>query len=387
MAKSKVIEVLKNIKIEEYFAIVISLISLIILFSLGSFHYNLSYLLTTGSKAIKESAKWFQWGIVVFVSFYFVVKFIAFLAGIFEKFFFGREKCSTVSVNYLNKQFLVQSLKFFLRPILTILTPFSLFLLLIGGMRPRIENRLADLQLLKIDKLLTGTYPFLQLHSPSNPFRFLLDFLAHPIIDSFFALSVIMGLLVLFFYLDNDQKLFKGYILASFIVVILALPLWYFFPAQSPANAFLNKTNNANLPPSLLVQLNNYHPNSDVSATQESLWKQQKQNPPLTTFPSAHWAWGAIVVYYLFKKKRWTIFLSLPWFFLASLGTIYLGCHYLIDGIVALFLAVPSIYISNLLIKLERRYYIENPQEINFAQTIKIKFLEPFKKIQCLSPF
>ncbi len=386
MAYFKDLKFLKTIKIEEYTLIGISIALLGLLFFFNFFNTDLASLLKNGWISIKGVMNWFSSSILLFISFYIVFKFYVSLAKVASEFFLDKSSHYFSLSNFLNKEikFKFKQIWFLIKPFIIVLIPAAFSLLIIGIFYNETKNKLVNLQLLNIDKFLTGNYPFLWLHSFLNPFKDFFDFLTPIIIPSFFALSAIMGILAVVFYLDKNKKLFKGYVIASFIVLLLALPLWYFFPANSPANAFLYNSEKLASDSILSQEIKSYHPNLRVESFQKEMWENQKSALPMTTMPSMHWAWALIIVYYLFKKERRTIFFSLPWLFLALFGTIYLGCHYLIDGLASLFLVALSILLANFLIRMEQKYYNENLQEIRFKEKIKKNLLEPFKEIKYL---
>jgi len=383
MAQFKDLKILKNIKIEEYTLIGVSVIMLFMVFFLDFFNTTSLSLLKNGWVNIKEAMMWWGGGMFMLIFFYIIFKFYVFCVNITSDFFLNKTSRHFSFSIILNREvkFRFKQIWFLIKPLVIILIPASLSLLILGILYNETKNRLINLQLLDIDKFLTGNYPFLWLHSFLNPFKNFLDFLTPVIIPSFLALSVIMGILIFVFYFDRNEKLFKGYIIASFIVLLLAQPLWYLFPANSPVNAFLYNSDRTGLNLVLSQEIKNYHPNLRVGSFQEEMWENQKNALPISTMPSMHWAWALIIVYYLFKKRGRTVFFSLPWLFLTLLGSVYLGCHYLIDGVVALFLVVLSILLANFLVKIEKRYYNEDIQEIEFKEKVKKEILKPFEQI------
>ena len=239
-----------------------------------------------------------------------------------------------------------------------------------------IRERLVNIQLLEIDKALTGKYLLFWLSSSTNPWRKFLDIAAKPATYSFLLLGFVLTIVLLFLYLNKKKNLFGEYIIAYFLVTTMATPLWYIFPANSPFNSFIYGKGRSL--PFIQEELKQYHPRKVIEENQKSMWESQKKEMPLTTMPSMHWAWSLISVYFLAKASKLTLFFSLPWLFLNLIGTIYLGCHYLIDGIIALFLAVIAILLTELI-----AFYFKpeaNPQEKEERKVLIEFLLKPFKE-------
>jgi len=156
--------------------------------------------------------------------------------------------------------------------------------------------------------------------------------------------------------------------------VMIALPLWYFFPANSPQNTYLNNVYNKQIDSSIKELTDNYQPNKYLLSFHKEIGVEQGEIAPVTTMPSMHVAWTIVIIYYLFKFKRKTIYFTLPWAFFSILGTVYLAQHYFIDILVALLVALLAICLANCLVKIEKRYYQEGKldnQEKFFKEEVK----------------
>jgi len=73
--------------------------------------------------------------------------------------------------------------------------------------------------------------------------------------------------------------------------------------------------------------------------------------PGSQAFPSLHvgLAWCALVVMY--REWRWTLWLTLPWFVLNWLATVFLGWHYIVDGLGGVAVMAFSLWISGVLMR------------------------------------
>ena len=333
---------LKYIQIEEIVLLGISLFFLVLLYLLGFFSSDIALIFKKGWANIAFVLRFWVSGALLFVVWAYTLTMTADR----RKYFF----------DYLRKEkignLLTQSL-LFLKTFAIITASTTLGMLSVGILQQATKNRLINFQLLEADKLIIGDYPLFWLHSPANSLNGLFHFLTPAIIYSFLSLAGVIVFLIFIFYFGKNKNIFKGYIMSMFIVLALAMPFWFYFPANSPSNYFLHDSG-SNFSASLSEAISNYQPNAKVAAFQEKMWQSQKNALPVTTMPSMHWAWSIIIVYYLFKKAPKTIFLSSVWLIFNLFGTAYLGNHYLVDGLAAVPLAIISIFLASLFIKLEK---------------------------------
>ena len=338
---------LKSLKTEEIILACVSLFFLILLLFFYFFADSSRITIQTGLANVAASINWWLGGVIVFFAF-----------SILRIYFSLIKKNSWRSLLYC---FRVEKLKNYrnrglllLRFFIVVIATTVLGMLVSGLIQQETKDRLMNLQILNADKFLTGTYPLFWLHSPSNYLSGFFNFLTPVIIYSFLSMAMVMGFLALVFYFNKDKKLFGGYMASIFIAFGLAMPFWYFFPVNAPANYLLHG-NTDNFNTSLSQAIKNYQPNAKVAVFQEKTWETQRNAMPITTMPSMHWIWSMIIIYYIFKKWPKAIYPSLVWLSFNLFGTIYLGNHYLIDGLVAIPVAVLSLFAANLLMKLNVR--------------------------------
>lgn len=369
MARLKI----KNIKIENAALAAVSLIFLIFAIKLGLSLNDPTSFLEKGVTNLKTSGRWWSG------SLYMLLPIIAY--GFLWLYAFLLKTIKTkkmiLPIRRSNLSKTIRGAWFVCAPFAYISVPFSLALLAAGTLQEATKNKIWNNQLINASESLTIT-PFFWLH---NNFQNVLGFLTPAIIESFLALNVIMTGLLILLYLSRNKKPYKGFVISTFLVLLFSMPIWYFFPVHSPTNAFLYETT-GNFNASLTRQIENYRPNEAVKKFQDKMWDSQKNAKPITTLPSMHWAWSAIVFYYLFRKHRATAILSSLWLFLALLGTVYLGNHYLIDGLIAAPLAVAAILLAEFMVRLETRYREENAAEAVFTQEIQAWLLKPFNIIK-----
>ena len=224
----------------------------------------------------------------------------------------------------------------FLRTVVLILFIFSFFMFALAGVNMATKGRLLNQEFFNLEKNIFGELPFLWLHSQNNFFAPLLRMIAPAIIWCFQSLSLMMGISIFVFYIIFSREDFYKYIFAIFISSMIALLFCYFFPINSPNNYYLS-TN---------PEIADYNPPESVLELQKQIHNEQKENTPVSTFPSMHTTWAIFIVYYLYRNYKKTIWLTGPWLLLLILGTTYLAQHYFVDILLAIPLSVISIMIA-----------------------------------------
>jgi len=355
----KVKNILQSIRIEEYILFAFSLIlflSCLIFVSqsnwLGSFKI--------GFKNVALGINYFSF-VLFFIYFYVFFKLYLYLINWLSPFIEKRVSLKNVLLSWPKlfsrswsklKNFLMTIL-FFLRPLFFVTLFFSLITFLIGLMAIQLRGNLIDNWLMRIDKSMLGFYPFLWSQDSIG----FLKYLAPLFLYSFCLLGSLMGISWLVFYLINQRKLFSQYIIAMTLATMIALPIWFFFPANSPQNTFLNNVYGREIDPFIKNSVEDYQPNKYIINFHREVGASPGDVAPVTTMPSMHVAWTIIIVYYLFKFRRKTIYFTLPWAFFSILGTVYLAQHYFIDILIALPITLLAIWLANCLVKAGERYY------------------------------
>lgn len=250
-------------------------------------------------------------------------------------------------------------------PFIRLFILISFFFSALGGIlglfAVSLKERLVNNQLMEIDKFLFfGRYPFAWAQDPNNILRSF-DYL---IVNSFFLLSLALGITLVLFYLIRDRKFLSRFIISIASAALISLPLWFIFPSNSPQNTFLNNVYQKEINPEITQVVNNYQPTALVTKIQNGIDENQRSSPPISTMPSMHVAWAIIIVYLTFLYDKRTIFISLPWAILSSLGTFYLAQHYFIDILVSFPVAALALWFSSLLVKFEKKYYQKSEQDL-----------------------
>jgi len=371
----------RQIRVEEYFLGMVSLFLIVILFVLNP---NWLTSFNQGIRNILLGLQWFALGLFLFFLLFFFHLYLD-LVNLISKLLIKRKislkKLCTESLNALKNNLLWPTL-FIVRLFIPIAISLGLLGVFLGYGAEIFQYKTADDLLLKIDYQLLGFYPAFSL------FRKIPQFLTPFFVFSFCLLGSLLGITLFIFYLQPNKFFLKKYILSIFLAVLLALPIWFIFPAHSPQNAYLNhRIHLSSLPASLNKFIQQYQPPQLVKRLQEKIGAKDGELPPITTCPSMHVAWGLIIVFYLAQWKKRTLWITLPWFGFCALSTVYLAQHYFIDipgGLTTGFLAI---YLGSKISKIENQYYQESPfdkKEKEFKQKI-INLVQRFEPLNYLN--
>ena len=217
----------------------------------------------------------------------------------------------------------------------------------------------ADMLLAGWDEKIFSVYPFVWL---SNAFDY--DWLNRPLFYIYIYISVILSGTFIMLFLFSRDFLFRRAVLAFIAVLIISFPVFYFLPCQDPSNYFLRNIRGYSFSTETSSMLKDYAPNAltagYISQIAEAETNVSRDNAvPISCFPSMHAAWSFLIVYFLAKLRRWSLFLSLPWLALLLLSGIYFAQHYAVDYLIVLPIVVISLFLANLLIK-QRSMAVDN---------------------------
>jgi len=116
---------------------------------------------------------------------------------------------------------------------------------------------------------------------------------------------------------------------------------------MSPHDRFIHNVYDLSIPTSVEPYLESYVPHQEIATFLDGMRERKKDLSvmPTSTFPSAHVAWGAFLVYYAYRVQRWLVVLALPFAIFSSIGTFLLAQHYFVDLPAGILVAVVAIYI------------------------------------------
>lgn len=311
----------------EKFLVGVTCAYILFFYLLRTRNYDFFSFLTWQAQAFEKSFYWFS-GLFIFLVAYAYFKLLRFLTAFsLAKKTGDRTQIKEDGVKVLYS--LAEGARF----LFLIVFAFAAFMLVLGAITSLVQGRVDSLKILEWDKKIFGVYPFIWLHTPSNPFRPFLHSISWLILRSFTCLSLVMGASLIFFFFFGKRKIFFSILAAYFIGATISLPFWYVYPSHSPNNFYLANNN---------ILSSDYEPDRITESFQIEVQRDQKKNPPISTFPSSHAIWALEVVYFwgIYKKK--SLFFFIPWIFLMLLGTVYFAQHYLVDII----LAVPIAFLA-----------------------------------------
>lgn len=253
---------------------------------------------------------------------------------------------------------LKESFERFILEILSALRVFAPFIVvsiafyqLLDNFSYQLRFKGADMFLASLDQKLFGEYPFVWLATAFHQswFSWLMFYI-------YIYLSVVLsGVFILLFFFSSNL-LFRRAILSFIIILVIAFPLFYFLPCQDPNNYFLRDIRGYSFTPEVSVILKSYAPSvltaGYISQIAEAETNAKQDNAvPVSCFPSMHATWSLLIVYFLAKLWKRSLFVSLPWLAFLLLSGIYLAQHYVVDYVIAVPVAVIGLFIANFLIR------------------------------------
>lgn len=320
----------QRLRIEEIFLLLFSCICLFLFHFTSRGSIGIVDFLLLEAQAFTVSFNFFQ-GAVILAAVFFIY--------IYIRVFFENAVLAKKGDPMSGLKDLARKARGLARPSFFLLLGFSSLIIVLSGVTADAQGRLMSGMLLAWDKAIFGVYPFVWLHTADNPFKLLFDFLSPLTICCFQGLSLLIGATMAFFM--NKRKIYPALVISFFMTTAVGLVFWWAVPANSPNNFYLSAEQ------SML----GYEPASSVSIFEEKVRNRQKELPPVSTFPSSHVQWGMQIVYYWAVYNRKTLFVSVPWFLLMFLGTVYLAQHYAVDILLGIPLGAISIASANFLAK------------------------------------
>ena len=159
---------------------------------------------------------------------------------------------------------------------------------------------------------------------------------------------------LIFILLLFEKTLAKKFIMFFLIILLISMPMWYFFPGLNPINFYINNLLKVDLPSKISSELKNYSPNAVLISYQKSFSYDYKPKDfiDITTFPSMHAAFSVGVIIFAYLLWPPSIFITLPWFVLEMVGALYTGQHYVFDLLIGSIVALLAYYLVLLIERL-----------------------------------
>lgn len=198
----------------------------------------------------------------------------------------------------------------------------------------------ASAWLMDADRAVFGLYPTLWFQSTTNAFKSFFDTTAPIFFFTYnFILPMITITLLLFLFCDGRRL--KVFLLSFVLSTYCAMPIWFFLPAVTPNDAFINKDAKVVVMQNDDVKraLFHYSPNSkltDIFIT----FGNKSAIPSITTFPSMHVAWGFLIAILLFGWRWYVGLFEFLWEGVNILATVYTMQHYALDALAGICVAL-----------------------------------------------
>lgn len=341
---------IKKINAEIILALAIGFFAVII----NAVHYHNAASL---AQALHWIVNYFSFGNPFFVWFFFFIylvflqQFYVKLVGVVSEYIFNHQTPSASDARQLC-YYLVKPL-YVLFPLAIVTGP---MFTLLSSISYELRFSGLDKKFLDADFLIFGHYFFIELPSywQSRAITFVLK-------DSYMSLALIMSALLGFLYLWKEQVLFRQAILAFLASLALTYPLFYLFPCQDPSHYVIQGLRHYPVSKEVKEAFKMYKPSvlaaQIVKTIDDAETDASRDNTvPISCFPSMHAVWAYFIIYFLARVSVWSLLFTVPWTFLVLTGGLYFAQHYAVDYLIAIPVALASIFVANFLLRLEKKW-------------------------------
>ena len=203
--------------------------------------------------------------------------------------------------------------------------------------------------LLRLDRLLFRVYVPFWFENENNPLNQVFRSLAGILVTTYASLPFVLAV-SLVAALMKDGEIFSRAVAMYFGIIIVSMLGWYFLPATSPFDAYLD-----GVPPPVPREevtryLASYRASEAVVTFTNRLRQIRSQLGPrlwVTTIPSMHIAWAVVVTYTAMTLSRWLLLVALPYFLLNLISTMSGLQHYAVDVVAGLAVGFAAILVIN----------------------------------------
>jgi hypothetical protein len=199
--------------------------------------------------------------------------------------------------------------------------------------------------LMEADRKLFGAYVPFWFQSAQNTWRDFFDSLSALFIAVYLKLDIIFGAAFILL-LAVDSRIFYQTLLAFILCMALSLPFWFFFPALSPLEGYLDNILDISIPPDIEREIENYRPNSGLQNFFTAIRRLDSERSSflaITTIPSMHVAWTTILLYFGIKLSAFLGIILVPYSVFNFIASIYTMQHYAVDAFAGVFIALVAI--------------------------------------------
>ena len=206
-----------------------------------------------------------------------------------------------------------------------------------------------DALYMALDKEVFRTYVPFWFSDISNPLKHYFDMSSIFLIRVYMSLATVIGFLF-FFTLAKGDKIFYETILSFFLCIFLSMPFWYFFPALSPLEGYVDNIVSAQIAPEIKEVVVRLDPPPDLEKFFGAIREIRKVSEDsffaVTTMPSMHVAWSIVILYFGALIWRPSLFFLIPYSLLNIIAAIYTLQHYAVDAIGGIFVALFAIFLA-----------------------------------------
>lgn len=218
--------------------------------------------------------------------------------------------------------------------------------LLLSNISYVLRDTKSDITLAKLDLAIFGRLFFIDLPTKLNT-----ELINNLFYYFYTSLSLVIGLFLIFLLFTKEKYLLRLSTTAFIISNILVYPIYYVVPAQGPLYSLISNVRNISLPTDLQVELDVYNPSQYTEKTSERILnyyvdETNDNASPVSSFPSMHATWAMIISYILWRVRKYTLFITVPWAVIMLTGGLYFAQHFLIDYFVSIPIAIASIFLS-----------------------------------------
>lgn len=276
-----------------------------------------------------------------FLIFFLLPILLYFLANIFLIYFLKEKK---------KDKFLVSFLRFFV-VMAIFFASYGIILFILSKINGQAPERIiqASDMCARWDKSIFGVDLPFWMQGKDNYLKEVFSFFSSAMVYSYNILMFIFSI-VLFLSLVKSFSIFKRFLFAFVVIVAISLPVWYFIPAYTPLDMYLDNRLAHSPSPEIQKSLDNYQPNENLKFFFEELKKVQKdKSMGVSTFPSMHVGWSVIILYFCLEIWPPLLLLMIPYVMINGVSTVFTLQHYGIDVIAGVIAAIVAIYLSKLI--------------------------------------
>lgn len=191
---------------------------------------------------------------------------------------------------------------------------------------------------------------------------------------AYLGLGAMISLILLILLVAGKQWLIRAFVLSYAATFMLAVPVWYMFPAVTPYELYGREDL---LPVSkesaqyVVAQEGLASISERVEYLQTTLTTENASRPEIghyhvPTSPSMHVTWGTLILLFAFMLSKLLGAVVSVWYMFNLVGSFYTLQHYVVDGILGIVIALVGFITTRALLKHEHKYLDVPDQRYSF---------------------